>query len=231
MELNLVQKIIKIAPELYPIFKGCPYEILKHWQIRKYRAGTVICRQGDMIDCLYIVIEGYAEIYFMAENGSKYSQAMIQKGQFIGEFEIFDQRPIICSAAALTDLKLLQIQYTSFIEWLKMDNNICIALIQYLCTRAYYFSQKAGNDTLYSLKARLCSYLLSRCQLMQKQADGITLQLDKDKLSEQFAVTVRSINRVLQSLRSKNIIEIETDSIMIKDLKMLAQEEKRSRHE
>ncbi len=228
MELNLLKKIIEADPELYPIFKGCPDEILSHGQINEYRSGTVICRQGDIIDCLYIVIDGYADIYFMAENGNKYSQAIIQKGQFIGEFEIFDHRPIICSATALTSLKLLQIKYGSFMDWLKVDNHICIALIKYLCNRSYYFSQKAGTDTLYSLKARLCGYLLSRCPL-PNQVGGILLKVDKDKLSEEFAVTIRSINRVLQFLKTENIIDIENDSIMIKDLKQLAQEEQNSK--
>jgi CRP-like cAMP-binding protein len=231
MELDLLKKIIDANPELYSIFRGCPYEILSHWEINEYRVGTVICRQGDVIDWLSIIIEGYADAYFMAENGSKYSQAMIKKGQFIGEFEIFDRRPVICSVEALTDLKLLHIKREFFIKWLELDNNICFYLVKYANHQFYLFSEKAGADTLYSLRARLCNYLLACSGQAPKEGYSIKLQLNKEKLSEQLAVTKRSVNRILQSLKNKNIIEIETDVILIKDCKKLAQEGKISRYE
>jgi DNA-binding transcriptional regulator LsrR (DeoR family) len=57
------------------------------------------------------------------------------------------------------------------------------------------------------------------------------LKLDKEKLSEKFAVTIISVNRILQSLKSKNIIDIKTNSIIIKDFKQLTLEEEASRYE
>jgi CRP-like cAMP-binding protein len=228
MELNRLKKIIDAHSGLYPILKGCPYEILNHWQTGEYRAGTVIFHQGDRVDCLSIVIEGCADIYCMTENGNKYSQVVIKEGEFIGEFEIFDQRPVICFVEALTDLQLLHIQREFFMKWLELDNNICSYLAKYSCHQFYLFSEKASADTLYSLKARICSYLLSCCG---QAPTGFRCLLDKEKLSEQFAVTVRSLNRILLSLKNKNIIGIETDAIVIKDLKKLAQEEKVSRYQ
>jgi CRP-like cAMP-binding protein len=229
MELNLLKEIIDANSELYLIFRGCPYEILSRWEINEYPAGTVICCQGDMMDCLYIIIEGYADVYYMAENGSKYSQAIIKKGQFIGEFEIFDQRPVICSVEALADLKLLHIKREFFMKWLEMDKNICFYLMKYANHQFYMFSEKAGVDTLYSLRARLCNYLLSCSGQAPKEGVGIKLKLNKEKLSEQFAVTKRSVNRILRSLQNKNIVDIKTDVIVIKDLEKLAQEENTSR--
>ena len=231
MELDRLKKIIDANPELYPIFRGCPYEILSQWQINEYRAGTVICRQGDAIDCLFIIIEGYADIYFMAENGNKYSQVVIKEGQFIGELEIFDQRPVICSVEALTDLKLLHIKREFFMKWLEMDKNICFYLMKYSNHQFYMFSEKAGVDSLYPLKIRLCRYLLSCSGQAPKKGDSIRLRLNKEKLSEQFAVTKRSVNRILLSLKNKNIIEIETDTIIIKDSEKLAQEENFSKYD
>ena len=231
MELNQLQKIIDNNLELYPIFRGCPYEILSRWNICEYQAGAVICHQGDRLDSLFIIIEGFADIYFMAENGNKYSQVVIKEGQFIGEFEIFDQRPVICSVEALTGLKLLQLKREFFMKWLEMDKNICFYLMKYANHQFYLFSEKAGADSLYPLKARLCRYLLSCSGQGLIKGCSIKLRLNKGKLSEQFAVTKRSVNRILLSLKNKNIIDIETDAIIIKDLEKLAHEENFSRCE
>lgn len=231
MEHNALKEIIENDHDLYEIVKGCPHEIVKHFKVQEYHAGTVICNQGETIDSVFIVINGSAEIYYMAENGNHYSQAIIEKGQFIGEFEVFNQKPFVCTAEALTDLVLLQINYHDFIEWLKIDSNICIYLINYLCNRSYHFSKKAATDTLYSLKTRLCRYLLSRSGQKLTNTQEIKIQLNKEKLSNEFAVTVRSINRTLQDLKSKKIIAIESDEIIIKDLQKLIHEEKISRYE
>lgn len=231
MELSPLQKIIDHNSELYSIFRGCPYEILSHWNISEYQPGTVICRQGDTLDCLFIIIEGCADIYFMAENGNKYSQVVIKEGEFIGEFEIFDQRPVICWVEALTYLKLLQIKRDFFMKWLEMDKNICFYLAKYANHQFYLFSEKAGIDSLYSLKTRLCSHLLSCSGQASKEGDIIRLHLNKEKLSEQFAVTKRSVNRILLYLKNQNIIDIEVDSIIIKNLEKLASEENTSRSE
>lgn len=231
MDLNTLKEIIDANPELYKIFRGCPYEILNHWETKEYQAGTVICRQGEVIDYLSIIIDGYADVYYMAENGKKYSQIIIKRGELIGEFEIFEQKPLICSVEALTDIKLLQLKQIYFTKWLEHDNNIGTYLVKYLCNHFYLFSEKAGNDALYSLKARLLNYLLSQSHTMNKNTNRIELKLDKEKLSEKFAVTIRSVNRILQSLKSKNIIDIKTNSIYIKDLKQLTLEEEASRYE
>lgn len=231
MELNDLKEIIEANPELYQIFKGCPYEILVQWKSSQYKAGTIICHQGEKNDCFYIVVEGYVDIYYIAENGKKYSQIIIKKGELIGEFEIFEQKPFICSAQALTDIKLLQLKRSYFIKWLELDSNLGSYLAKYLCNQFYLFSEKAGNDALYSLKTRLCSYLLSCIRSEDQNEYGIELKLNKEKLSEKFAVTIRSINRVLQSLKMKIIIDIKTHSIVVKDFKRLALEEESSRYE
>lgn len=126
---------------------------------------------------------------------------------------------------------MLQIKRTYFIKWLELDNNLGSYLVKYLCNQFYLFSEKAGNDALYSLKARLCSYLVSCCRLVNKNDEVIELRLNKEKLSEKFAVTIRSVNRVLQSLKMKNIIETKSNSIVVKDLKKLCLEEESSRYE
>lgn len=231
MELNVLKQIIDANPELFQIFRGCPFEILNCWEINEYLAGKVICRQGEIINRLYIVIDGYVDVYYMAENGRKYSQIIIKKGELFGEFEIFDEKPFICSVQALTNIKVLQLDQNHFIKWLKLDHNISSYLVKYLCNQFYLFSEKAGDDALYSLKARLSSYLLSCSRLVGDNTDSIELMINKESLSEKFAVTTRSVNRILQALKTQNIIEIKSNSIVIKDIKRLALEEETSRCE
>lgn len=78
-------KIIDSNSVLYEIFKSCPYEILRQCDIKKYPAGTIICHQGEIINCFSIIVSGAIDVFTINENGKKYTIATHQCGAIIGE--------------------------------------------------------------------------------------------------------------------------------------------------
>lgn len=231
MSIHDVINIIENDVQIFNILKYCPYEILKQWEIKDYPEGEIICRQGEVYGYFYIVVSGLVDIYIMAENGRKYSQAVYQKGNYIGELEIFEEKPYSCYVQALTNARLLQLKREFFLRWVEMDENVNSYLMKTLCRQFYELSQKAGEDTLYSLKQRVCNFLIKSGSNDKRSRKDIIINLKKEHLSEKFAVTQRSINRVLQSLKEKNIIDIGNACIIIKDMDELEKEEKKSRYE
>jgi CRP-like cAMP-binding protein len=220
-----IVEIINCNPILLEIFKSCPYEILNYWDIKQYPAGTTIFHQGEIIDTLNIVVDGFADIYLMKENGKRYYIATHQSGAFIGEIEIFEKRPSVCSVEAYTDLTVLEIKRDYFFKWIAEDRNIGSYVIKVLAREFHDYSIKTGNDILYPLKVRICSYLLSRSKQPSTKATNIEVKINKEKLSEELAVTIRSIHRVLHDLQSKNIIEVKTNVIIVKNRDKLASED------
>lgn len=226
-----VIKIIDSNPILYKIFKSCPYEILHYWDVKKYPAGATVCRQGEIIDCFNIIADGLIDVYFISEKGKRYNIASHKTGAIIGEIEFFEKKPFVCSVEAGTDLTLLEIKRDYFLKWVNEDRNISSYLIEVLSNKFYYYSLKVNTDILYPLKVRICSYLLSRCKQLSKNTTNIEIKLNKEKLSEELAVTPRSIHRILHNLQSKDIIEVKTDAIIVKNLEKLAIEEENTRHD
>lgn len=229
MDIHNIVNIIEKNPKINEILKYCPYDILKHWSIREYAKGQIIFRQGEIYNSFCIAVNGYIDIYVMAESGKRYSQAIYTTGDFIGELEIFDKKPFGCFVEAISDVKLLEVQREHFLQWIDLDKNISGYITKALCSQFYNLSKKAGQDTLYSLKQRLCYYLIT-CTNGRLDSSG-KIDMQKDKLSEQMAVTPRSINRVLQYLKEKNIIDIVNNSVIIKDINALKAEEEVSRYE
>lgn len=228
MDLKEISNIIENNANVHKMLKYCPYEILKQWEYRQYSPGEIICRQGEKYDHFLIIVEGYVNIYFMAENGRKYIQSIYKSGNFIGELEIFHNKPYICFVEALTDVKILKINQRYFLQWIQLDIHAHTFITETICDHFYDLSQKAGEDTLYSLKKRICNYLLSCCQGKIAPAN---LKIEKRQLSEMFAVTSRSVNRILQYLKAEGAIEIKTDSLIIKDSSILARIEKQSQYD
>lgn len=227
MNIEDIINIIESNPSIYEMMKYCPYEILKRWDYREYSSGSIICRQGERYDLFLVIVKGYINIYYMAENGQKYIQSIYKEGNFIGELEIFDGRPYICFVESLSDSILLQLKQKYFLEWLNLDRYAHSYITKEICNQFYDLSQKAAEDTLYSLKKRICDYLLSYC-LNKNDSIPIRINLEKEQLSEMFAVTSRSVNRILKHLKEEGAIEIKSDSIIIKSPSLLSKEEKKS---
>ncbi|UHA72480.1 Crp/Fnr family transcriptional regulator [Paenibacillus sp. 481] len=215
--------------KIYTMMKQCPYEILREWKLTKFEAGTVMFSQGDVQDNFYILVEGVADISVIGENGKKYVQSTYHKGDMIGELEIVDRLPFISNVEAVTDVKLMGLKREHFLKWLQLDRNFNEYFIRSILKLQYDILKKEGDNNLYPLHDRVCSYLLRCVPHGQKRADGIVIQIDKQQLSRQFAVTPRSINRILSELKKQRIIDLNKHEIMILDPMQLQLEERNSR--
>ncbi|PKR86327.1 Crp/Fnr family transcriptional regulator [Heyndrickxia camelliae] len=226
-----IQKIIDIIENnshVYEILKNCPYQILKKWSIFNYHSGEMILRQGERFDYFFIIVQGTVNIYMMSENGKKYSQAVYKDGDFIGELEIFDHAPSACYVEAINNLKLIGLHMNEFCEWLRVDSHMSHYFNRTLAKYLYNLSKKAGMDSLYSLKYRLCNYFLDHMKALNEESNEFIVKVDKTQISDQLAVTSRSINRILQEWKEKGLIKIRHDSISITNLNFLIDEKNKS---
>lgn len=222
-----IQKMIKLIennPHVYQILKNCPYQILKKWSIYTYKGGDMILRQGDKVDIFYIIVHGDADIYMMSETGKKYSQALYRNGDFIGELEIFDHAPSVCYVEAISEMTLIGLQIDDFYLWLELDSYMSQYFNRMLAKYYSNLSKKAGMDRLYSLKYRLCYYLIDHLIPFNQEQKTFIVKVNKGQISDQLAVTPRSINRILQEWKERHIVEIESDSIIVKNLNLLIKE-------
>ncbi|MDF3001886.1 MAG: Crp/Fnr family transcriptional regulator [Bacillota bacterium] len=216
-----ISEILEKDPVIYNIMKQCPYEILRNISIREYRAGMFTLNQGEIHNFMYIVLEGELGISVESEHGKKYYLNTYRKGNYIGELEMFGSFPYISSVEARTDIKLFEIVREDFVRWVQMDRNLNNYFIRTLCDSTYKLCSNMGANTLYTLKSRICRFLLDHGD---RPAGRISIS--SETLSEYMAVTQRSVNRILKQLKENDIIEISKSYIVIKDYPRLQEEEK-----
>ena len=227
MSIEKVIHYMESNKAIYQLLKHCPYVILKQWSIEKFESASLIRSQGEIYDHFSLIVEGTANIYVVAENGKKYLQSRYNPGAMIGEIEIFNRVPFISSVEALTEVTIITLSREHFIKWLQLDQNFNQQFILKSMELSYSIS-KRDEAKLYSLNHLICQHLLEKIPSGKKQPEGILITIDKHFLSEQFAVTHRSINRVLASLKEKNIIDFKQQFIVIKDVDYLLKERLKS---
>lgn len=230
MKKNYVLEISEILEKdhaVYSIMKQCPYEILRKIKVREFKAGGFTLNQGEIHDSMYLVLEGELGIYVESEQGKKYYLNTYRKGNYIGELEMFRNSPYISSVEARTDVKLLEISREDFIQWITLDRNLNDYFIRTLCDSTYVLCSNMGANTLYSLKSRICRFLIDHAE-ENEQLEKRRVSVDTELLSEYMAVTQRSVNRILKQLKDSQIIEITKTYILIKDYQKLLKEEYQS---
>lgn len=162
MDGNLL-KLLELVEQdkiLFQLLRQCPYEILRNFQVREYKDSLFVLNQGEIYNTFYIVASGYVDIYVESEHGKKYLLCTYGKGDYIGELELFQQAGYISRVEARGDVTMLELDRTYFVKWIRMDNNFNEYMIRTLCSNSYRMCMEMGQNTLYTLKQRICQYLV-----------------------------------------------------------------------
>lgn len=219
---NLIEvlDVIEKEKKIYEIFKNCPYQVLKKISMKTYSSGELIIIQGRSYDNMLFIVDGEAEIYVESEQGKKYSMATYEKFSFIGELELFNQKPYMSFVQAKGKTVILEIPRDKFLDWLEQDRKINFYFMSFLSNECYDSMLKMGENTLYTLKQRICQFLI-------ENADGkgnLKRSLSAEMLSDRMGVTSRSVHRILKELKDKGIIEMHKSNVIIMDFEQLIME-------
>ncbi|MFL6194049.1 MAG: cyclic nucleotide-binding domain-containing protein [Thermoanaerobaculia bacterium] len=98
------------------------------------KAGDYVFREGDLGTEMYIINEGKVEILNQVADEEQIL-AVLEKGDFFGEMSVLEELPRAASARAVTDLRLLQINGTTFDQLLQGNPEIAVRMMRKLSRR------------------------------------------------------------------------------------------------
>lgn len=219
---NFLEVIFALEADskLYEIFKNCPYEILREFHIKKYNKNVFFLEQNEVHNTFYMIVKGYVDVFVISEQGKKYYLSTYGKGQFIGELEMFEQKPYMCRIESRGSVTMLEMSRECYLQLLSCDCNFSQYVLKTLCKGTYISMQKMGNNTLYTLKQRICQILIEN----SNEGGMLRIPLSAELLSTRMAVTTRSVNRVLKELKDKKILEMSGTHVVIQDYTRLVRE-------
>ena len=131
-KLLLLEKVLVLKS--LAIFKETPETILSElaplMQEEEAEAGTVLFKEGDVGDCMYIIYKGDVKIH----KGSTTLAILTEKDVF-GELSLLDSETRSATATADTDCFLFKIDQEPFYELLESRPEIAKGFIKILCQR------------------------------------------------------------------------------------------------
>ncbi|HEV8580016.1 MAG TPA: cyclic nucleotide-binding domain-containing protein [Thermoanaerobaculia bacterium] len=98
------------------------------------KAGEYIFREGELGTEMYIINEGKVEILNQVGDEEQIL-AVLEKGDFFGEMSVLEDLPRAASARAATDVRLLQINGSTFDQLLQGNPEIAVRMMRKLSRR------------------------------------------------------------------------------------------------
>ena len=85
-----------------------------------FQANSVIFEEGDIGDAAYIIRSGEVEIRKGVRGNNPLRLAVLGKGDILGEMALFDDRPRMASAIALTNVEVIKMSKQEFLDKLSV---------------------------------------------------------------------------------------------------------------
>ncbi|MGQ9693425.1 MAG: cyclic nucleotide-binding domain-containing protein [Thermodesulfobacteriota bacterium] len=133
--LNSDYKMGKINWPLIPLFADLHREeltrVMDKIEIKQFPAGSMICREGEVGDAIFIISHGQVEVFRLNNQGNKIHLALLQEGDFFGEFAFFTNSRRRASVVAKMDTEILEISKEAMEEVIKEFPSVAQVLLKF----------------------------------------------------------------------------------------------------
>jgi CRP-like cAMP-binding protein len=201
-ELSLLhEKMLEF--EIHRIFES--YE-QKPFKLIAYEAGEVILHEGSEMNYLYYLVEGRVKATSSLENGKSLLLRFNYPLSIIGDLELVRHIPVQSQITAVTECLCIALPF-DYIYKHEMKNNVFLHdLLNHLSFKLQTSTTASRVNLLLSVENRLASYLLSIST--KGNQFGTELQTGNiGEIADLLGTTHRHLNRVIQDLTQKGIIE------------------------
>ena len=109
-----------------------------------FMSGDEVCRQGDVGDAAYIILDGDADVMVDARGGPV-RVASVGRNDIIGEIAILCDVPRTATVVARTDLETLRISKDHFFQLVKQFPQIGVEVMHELAQRLHHTTQSLST--------------------------------------------------------------------------------------
>lgn len=226
MSLNLQAKVI----EKCHLFAG-----LTNWQIKQtilaskiehFEPGDTIIRQGTTGNEMYVILDGACDVKFMQEHGSVITVNKLAEGSSFGEIALVSKVPRTASVVAVTNCRLLVLQWESIEKLSKTHTRIAVKLFHNLASSVGKLVKRIDSLTILRDEAsgflhramfeELLELELLRSQRYREPLSFISSTLLFSKIDETFNLKLLNMAyRLREDVRNIDVIARWSDQRFI----------------
>ena len=101
---------------------------------REYSDGEIICREGEIGNCLYVIQAGEVDVV-REESGSEVVISSLQTGAIFGEMAIIDRQPRSRTVRAKGKARVLTLDKKAFLRRVHEDPSLAFQILRQMSLR------------------------------------------------------------------------------------------------
>ncbi|MDI4233653.1 Crp/Fnr family transcriptional regulator [Bradyrhizobium sp. Arg237L] len=180
------------------------------------QAGEVLFQKGDAGDALFGVRRGQIRIETGASDGNRLTLNFMGPGDLFGEVAVLDGQDRTADATAGEESELFVLRRKDFLSFLEREPKVAVKLIELLCQRIRWMSERMEESVQQPLPVRLAKRL---CALASDS--GSEVHISQEQLGIVVGAARESVNRQLQLWRKDGILDLQRGRILLHDMPKL----------
>ena len=170
---------------------------------RSLAADEVLFFKGDPGDALFAVRRGQIRIATGTRAGRRLTLNILGAGDVFGEIALLDGRERTADAVATEPTEVFMVRRRDLLSPLERQPAVAIGIIELLCQRLRWMSERMEESVLMPLSARLARRLLALAEDF-----GAEVHVSQEELAVFVGATRESVNRQLQAWKRQGLIEL-----------------------
>ena len=137
----------RVIPRAFPGIKPDEIEeLISNSQVRSYTPGAILCRENEIEDRFYMILEGEVEVTKSINNTESRLLKTLSPGDFFGEMALIHNAPRAANVIAKTELTTLELDKSAFDRVLQKSTSIAMAMVSEISNRLRQNDQLAVDD-------------------------------------------------------------------------------------
>jgi len=208
--------VLKSAP-MFASFSPEQLRVLAPMVMRRsVTRGAAVMREGDAVDCLYIVISGRVKVMVGEADGKETILSILGPGEFFGEMGIIDDNPRSASVVAIEPCELLALTKMAFRKFLVENPDLAMAVMRVLVRRLREADRKIGSLAMLDVYGRVARLLLDMSESVNGQR-VVTRRISKQDIAKMIGASREMVHKVMKDLQVSGYIEVQGSIIVLHD--------------
>ncbi|GAB4300944.1 MAG: Crp/Fnr family transcriptional regulator [Myxococcota bacterium] len=194
---------------------------------RVYSRDRLIVSQEDKGDALFIIAKGKVKVVLYGESGREMILSIFKEGDFFGEMALLDGQPRSANVIAIEDSELLSLNRQQFLDCLRENAELPMAIIHELCARLRRADEIIGNLALLDVYGRVARALLDMAEKEgERTREGVVIKErpTQQNIASMVGTSRETVSRALNEFARRGFCELHGKSIVIKETQLLKTE-------
>ena len=179
-------------------------------QLVAFAKKQTIFLQGESSDSVFYIQRGKVQLTVTSKSGKEAVIGLLKEGDFLGENCLAGEPLRRCSATALTDCSLMQIEKNIMIKALHEEPAFSESFMAFLLARNIQYESNLVDQLFNSSEKRLARILLMLAQFGKEGApETVVPKINQETLAEMVGTTRSRVNFFMNKFRKMGFIDYD----------------------